>query len=93
MKKENLAYLLVGIGVIALGSAFLVNDGFLKEYLGNIHYVQLVTIGFCPVMGLLGLYFSIKSKTLLTTILSVLLILAYPITWFLVEWLVHGAFF
>ena len=44
-----------------------------------------VLLYICPVLGLLGLFFAIKQRTIFWAALNILCILAFPISWWLTD--------
>lgn len=80
MKKQiEIPVFILGL-VIWLISLFLPVHS-LEFMLGNgLRPIGLATIFICPILGIIGMIFSIKNKNIILSFLNILLILAFPIT-------------
>ncbi len=80
MKKQ------IEIPVFILGLAIWLISLFLPVHslefmLGNgLRPIGLATIFICPILGIIGMIFSIKNRNIILSFLNILLILAFPIT-------------
>ncbi len=80
MKKLRInltAQIFLGLVLGAIFGYFLPDIGSQLKPLG------LSTIFLCPILGIIGLIFSLKRKSILFSILNLVLILSFPITMFL----------
>lgn len=80
MKKQiEIPVFILGL-VIWLISLFLPVHS-LEFMLGNgLRPIGLATIFICPILGIIGMIFSIKNRNIILSFLNILLILAFPIT-------------
>lgn len=66
------------IGVVCLVIAFILKD-FEFGVLGNLRPIGFVTIYICPILGIIGIVFSLIEKSVAKALLNFLLVLAFPI--------------
>ena len=80
MKRQvEVPIFILGI-VIWVVSIFLPVDS-LEFVLGNgLRPLGLATIFICPILGIIGMLFSIKNRNIILSFLNIFLILAFPIT-------------
>lgn len=80
MKRQvEVPIFILGI-VIWVVAIFLPVDS-LEFVLGNgLRLLGLATIFICPILGIIGMLFSIKNRNIILSFLNILLILAFPIT-------------
>lgn len=80
MKRQvEVPIFILGI-VIWVVAIFLPVDS-LEFVLGNgLRPLGLATIFICPILGIIGMLFSIKNRNIILSFLSIFLILAFPIT-------------
>lgn len=81
-KTKNKSLWTFIIGVVCLIIAFILKD-FQFGFLGNLRPIGLVTIYICPILGIIGIVFSLIEKSVPKAILNFLLVLAFPIVMFL----------
>lgn len=81
-KTKNKSLWTFIIGVVCLIIAFILKD-FQFDFLGNLRPIGLVTIYICPILGIIGIVFSLIEKSVPKAILNFLLVLAFPIVMFL----------
>lgn len=77
-KTKNKSLWTFIIGVVCLIIAFILKD-FQFGFLGNLRPIGLVTIYICPILGIIGIVFSLIEKSVPKAILNFLLVLAFPI--------------
>ena len=77
-KTKNKSLWTLIIGVACLVIAFILND-FEFGFLGNLRPIGFVTIYICPIIGIIGIVFSLIEKSVARAILNFLLLLAFPI--------------
>ena len=80
MKRQvEVPIFILGI-VIWVIAIFLPVDS-LEFVLGNgLRPLGLATIFICPILGIIGMLFSIKNRNIILSFLNIFLILAFPIT-------------
>ena len=80
MKRQvEVPIFILGI-VIWIVAIFLPVDS-LEFVLGNgLRPLGLATIFICPILGIIGMLFSIKNRNIILSFLNIFLILAFPIT-------------
>lgn len=80
MKRQvEVPIFILGI-VIWVVAIFLPVDS-LEFVLGNgLRPLGLATIFICPILGIIGMIFSIKNRNIILSFLNIFLILAFPIT-------------
>ena len=80
MKRQvEVPIFILGI-VIWVVAMFLPVDS-LEFVLGNgLRPLGLATIFICPILGIIGMLFSIKNRNIILSFLNIFLILAFPIT-------------
>lgn len=80
MKRQvEVPIFVLGI-VIWVVAIFLPVDS-LEFVLGNgLRPLGLATIFICPILGIIGMLFSIKNRNIILSFLNIFLILAFPIT-------------
>lgn len=80
MKRQvEVPIFILGI-VIWVVAIFLPVDS-LEFVLGNgLRSLGLATIFICPILGIIGMLFSIKNRNIILSFLNIFLILAFPIT-------------
>ncbi len=81
-KTKNKSLWTFIIGVVCLIIAFILKD-FQFDFLGNLRPIGLVTVYICPILGIIGIVFSLIEKSVPKAILNFLLVLAFPIVMFL----------
>ncbi|OXZ36390.1 hypothetical protein [Finegoldia magna] len=77
-KTKNKSLWTLIIGVVCLVIAFILKD-FEFGFLGNLRPIGFVTIYICPILGIIGIVFSLIEKSVAKAILNFLLVLAFPI--------------
>ncbi|OXZ26295.1 hypothetical protein [Finegoldia magna] len=77
-KTKNKSLWTLIIGVVCLVIAFILKD-FEFGFLGNLRPIGFVTIYICPILGIIGIVFSLIEKSVARAILNFLLVLAFPI--------------
>lgn len=77
-KTKNKSLWTLIIGVACLVIAFILKD-FQFGFLGNLRPIGLVTVYICPILGIIGIVFSLIEKSVVRAILNFLLVLAFPI--------------
>ncbi|MDU2500123.1 hypothetical protein [Finegoldia magna] len=77
-KTKNKSLWTLIIGVACLVIAFILKD-FEFGFLGNLRPIGFVTIYICPILGIIGIVFSLIEKSVAKAILNFLLVLAFPI--------------
>ena len=77
-KTKNKSLWTLIIGVVCLVIAFILKD-FEFGFLGNLKPIGFVTIYICPIIGIIGIVFSLVEKTVAKALLNFLLVLAFPI--------------
>lgn len=85
--KKKSAWTLI-IGVVCLVIAFILKD-FQFDFLGNLRTIGLVTVYICPILGIIGIVFSLIEKSVVRAILNFLLVLAFPIVMFVGNMLIR----
>lgn len=81
-KTKNKSLWTFIIGVVCLIIAFILKD-FQFDFLGNLRPIGLVRVYICPILGIIGIVFSLIEKSVPKAILNFLLVLAFPIVMFL----------
>ena len=81
-KTKNKSLWTLIIGIVCLVIAFILKD-FQFDFLGNLRPIGLVTVYICPILGIIGIVFSLIEKSVVRAILNFLLVLAFPIVMFL----------
>ena len=87
-KKKNKSLWTFIIGVVCLIIAFILKD-FQFDFLGNLRPIGLVTVYICPILGIIGIVFSLIEKSVVRAILNFLLVLAFPIVMFVGNMLIR----
>lgn len=77
-KTKNKSLWTLIIGVVCLVIAFILKD-FEFGFLGNLRPIGFVTIYICPILGIIGIVFSLIEKSVAKALLNFLLVLAFPI--------------
>lgn len=77
-KTKNKSLWTLIIGVVCLVVSFILKD-FEFGFLGNLRPIGFVTIYICPILGIIGIVFSLIEKSVVRAILNFLLVLAFPI--------------
>ncbi|MDU2220202.1 MULTISPECIES: hypothetical protein [Peptoniphilaceae] len=77
-KTKNKSLWTLIIGVVCLGIAFILKD-FEFGFLGNLRPIGFVTIYICPIVGIIGIVFSLIEKSVARALLNFLLVLSFPI--------------
>lgn len=80
MKKQiEIPVFILGLAIWIISLFLPINSlGFM---LGNgLRPIGLATIFICPILGIIGMIFSIKNRNIILSFLNILLILAFPIT-------------
>lgn len=77
-KTKNKSLRTLIIGVVCLVIAFILKD-FEFGFLGNLKPIGFVTIYICPIIGIIGIVFSLIEKSVAKALLNFLLVLAFPI--------------
>ena len=77
-KTKNKSLWTLIIGVVCLVIAFILKD-FQFDFLGNLRPIGLVTVYICPILGIIGIVFSLIEKSVAKALLNFLLVLAFPI--------------
>lgn len=87
-KTKNKSLWTLIIGVVCLVIAFILKD-FEFGFLGNLKPIGFVTIYICPILGIIGIVFSLIEKSVVRAILNFLLVLAFPIVMFVGNMLIR----
>lgn len=87
-KTKNKSLWTFIIGVVCLIIAFILKD-FQFGFLGNLRPIGLVTVYICPILGIIGIVFSLIEKSVVRAILNFLLVLAFPIVMFVGNMLIR----
>ena len=87
-KTKNKSVWTLIIGVVCLVIAFILKD-FEFGFLGNLRPIGFVTIYICPILGIIGIVFSLIEKSVVRAILNFLLVLAFPIVMFVGNMLIR----
>ncbi|OXZ29527.1 hypothetical protein B9N51_00585 [Finegoldia magna] len=87
-KTKNKSLWTLIIGVVCLVIAFILKD-FEFGFLGNLRPIGFVTIYICPIVGIIGIVFSLIEKSVVRAILNFLLVLAFPIVMFVGNMLIR----
>ncbi|MFQ8775540.1 MAG: hypothetical protein ACLR8C_05475 [Finegoldia magna] len=87
-KTKNKSLWTLIIGVACLVIAFILKD-FEFGFLGNLRPIGFVTIYICPILGIIGIVFSLIEKSVVRAILNFLLVLAFPIVMFVGNMLIR----
>lgn len=87
-KTKNKSLWTFIIGVVWLIIAFILKD-FQFGFLGNLRPIGLVTVYICPILGIIGIVFSLIEKSVVRAILNFLLVLAFPIVMFVGNMLIR----
>ncbi|MDU7331253.1 MAG: hypothetical protein E7L18_07130 [Finegoldia magna] len=77
-KTKNKSLWTLIIGVVCLVVSFILKD-FQFGFLGNLRPIGLVTVYICPILGIIGVVFSLIEKSVAKALLNFLLVLAFPI--------------
>lgn len=80
-KKSNIGIYIFFIGLSIYVISYLVPTNIFNNFT-HIKPIGMSTIFICPILGIIGLIFSIKSKSILFSILNLILIFSFPITMF-----------
>lgn len=75
-KNKSLRTLIIGVACLVI--AFILKD-FEFGFLGNLRPIGFVTIYICPIIGIIGIVFSLIEKSVVRALLNFLLVLAFPI--------------
>ncbi|WP_049690092.1 hypothetical protein [Anaerococcus jeddahensis] len=80
MKKQiEIPVFILGLAIWLISLFLPINS--LEFILGNgLRPIGLATIFICPILGIIGMIFSIKNRNIILSFLNILLILAFPIT-------------
>lgn len=87
-KTKNKSLWTLIIGVVCLVVSFILKD-FQFDFLGNLRPIGLVTVYICPILGIIGIVFSLIEKSVVRAILNFLLVLAFPIVMFVGNMLIR----
>lgn len=77
-KTKNKSLWTLIIGVACLVIAFILKD-FEFGFLGNLRPIGFVTIYICPILGIIGIVFSLIEKSVARALLNFLLLLSFPL--------------
>lgn len=80
-KKSNTGIYIFFIGLIIYIISYLAPTNIFNDFT-QIKSIGMSTIFICPILGIIGLIFSIKSKSILFSILNLILVFSFPITMF-----------
>lgn len=80
-KKSNIGIYTFAIGLIIYIISYLLPTNLFNNFT-QIKPIGMSTIFICPILGIIGLIFSIKSKSILFSILNLILVFSFPITMF-----------
>lgn len=80
-KTKNKSMWTLIIGVVCLVISFILKDSQF-DFLGNLRPIGLVTVYICPILGIIGIVFSLIEKSVVRAVLNFLLVLAFPIVMF-----------
>lgn len=78
MSKRKISMIFFIIGLLVFGISLILPVDILEAYT-NLRPVGIGTLIVCTILGIVGLLFAIKEKTITVALLNVLLILAFPI--------------
>lgn len=78
MNKRKISMIFFIIGLLVFGISLILPVDILEAYT-NLRPVGIGTLIVCPILGIIGLLFAIKEKTITVALLNVLLILSFPI--------------
>lgn len=87
-KTKNKSLWTLIIGVVCLVVAFILKD-FEFAFFGNLRPIGFVTIYICPIIGIIGIVFSLIEKSVVRALLNFLLVLAFPIVMFVGNMLIR----
>ena len=87
-KTKNKSLWTLIIGVVCLVVSFILKD-FQFGFLGNLRPIGFVTVYICPILGIIGIVFSLIEKSVVRAILNFLLVLAFPIVMFVGNMLIR----
>lgn len=77
-KMKNKSLWTFIIGVVCLIIAFILKD-FQFDFLGNLRPIGFVTVYVCPILGIIGIVFSLIEKSVAKALLNFLLLLSFPL--------------
>lgn len=78
---SNLSKSIFFIGVIILFTSYIIPTDIFSRYT-EMKPLGLSTIYICPVVGIIGIIFSIKEKSILFFFLNLILVLSFPLMMF-----------
>lgn len=78
MNKRKISMIFFIIGLLAFGISLILPVDILEAYT-NLRPVGIGTLIVFPILGIVGLLFAIREKTIVAALLNVLLILSFPI--------------
>lgn len=77
-KTKNKSLWTLIIGVVCLVVSFILKD-FEFGFLGNLRPIGFVTIYICPILGIIGIVFSLIEKSVARALLNFLLLLSFSL--------------
>lgn len=77
-KTKNKSLWTLIIGVVCLVISFILKD-FEFGFLGNLRPIGFVTIYICPILGIIGIVFSLIEKSVARALLNFLLLLSFSL--------------
>ena len=79
--KRQVEVPIFSLGIVIWVVAIFLPVDSLEFVLGNeLRPLGLATIFICPILGIIGMLFSIKNRNIILSFLNIFLILAFPIT-------------
>ena len=79
MLRTNIGKYTFVLGIIVFVISYILPVNLLDKFT-QLKPLGLSTIFLCPILGIIGLIFSFKRKSILFSILNLILILSFPIT-------------
>lgn len=82
MKRNKISMLIFMIGLLVLIISYFIPTNTFEAYI-NLRPMGMSTLIICPILGIGGVLFAIREKSLVYALANILLILAFPIVMFI----------
>lgn len=82
MKRNKISMLIFMIGLLVVIISYFIPTNTFEAYI-NLRPMGMSTLIICPILGIGGVLFAIREKSLVYALANILLILAFPIVMFI----------
>lgn len=82
MKRKRISMIIFIIGILVIFISYFIPTNTFEAYT-NLRPLGMSTLIICPILGIGGVLFAIREKSIIYTLANILLILAFPIVMFI----------